>query len=150
MSIICNKGKFEHTKQLFQPNKILNVYKLNILNVAIFMHKVIKNLLLMFFFQDFKNRIIFTQLDSRNWTIYNQSTILKLVNTQFQLEDHISVIAFLSPKRNKSLLCINLKLLHFLRERTQIFRKGTFSIHKAFCRTAVLNDIQRQLLVLSL
>ena len=38
--IICNKGKFEHTKQLFQSNKILNVYKLNILNFATFMYKV--------------------------------------------------------------------------------------------------------------
>ena len=28
MRIICNKGKFEHTKQLFQSNKILNAYKL--------------------------------------------------------------------------------------------------------------------------
>ena len=26
MLIICNKGKFEYTKQLFQLNKILNVY----------------------------------------------------------------------------------------------------------------------------
>ena len=38
--IICNKGKFEHTKQLFQSNKILNVYKSNNLNVATFMYKV--------------------------------------------------------------------------------------------------------------
>ena len=40
MRIICNKWKFEHTKQLFQSNKILNVYKLNILNFATFMYKV--------------------------------------------------------------------------------------------------------------
>ena len=40
MRIICNKWKFEHTKQLFQSNKILNVYKLNIVNVATFMYKV--------------------------------------------------------------------------------------------------------------
>ena len=40
MRIVCNKGKFEHSKELFQLNKILNVYKLNILNVATFMHKV--------------------------------------------------------------------------------------------------------------
>ena len=39
MRIICNKRKFEHTKQLFQLNKILNVYELNILNVATFMYK---------------------------------------------------------------------------------------------------------------
>ena len=40
MRIICNKGKLKHTKQLFQLNKILNVYKLNIVNVATFMLKV--------------------------------------------------------------------------------------------------------------
>ena len=40
MRIICNKGKSEDTKQFFQSNKILNVYKLNILNVATFMYKV--------------------------------------------------------------------------------------------------------------
>ena len=28
--VICNNGKFEHTKQLFQSNKILNVCKLNV------------------------------------------------------------------------------------------------------------------------
>ena len=40
MRIICNKGKFKHTKQLLQSNKILSVYELNILNVATFMYKV--------------------------------------------------------------------------------------------------------------
>ena len=40
MHIIFNKEKFEHQKQLFQSYKILNVYKLNILNVATFMYKV--------------------------------------------------------------------------------------------------------------
>ena len=32
--------KFEHTKQLFQLKKRLNVYKLNILNVATFVYKI--------------------------------------------------------------------------------------------------------------
>ena len=32
------------------------------------------------------------------------------VNTQFQLEDQMSGIAFLAPKRSKSLPCINVKL----------------------------------------
>ena len=38
MRIISNKGKFENTKQLLQSNKILNVYKLNILNIATYMY----------------------------------------------------------------------------------------------------------------
>ena len=42
MRIICTKGKFEHTKQLFQSNKIFNVYKLNILNITTFLYKVNK------------------------------------------------------------------------------------------------------------
>ena len=42
MRIFYNKRKFEHTKQLFQWNKVLSEYKLNNLNVAIFMYKVNK------------------------------------------------------------------------------------------------------------
>ena len=108
MHIFCNKWKFEHTKQLFQSNKILNVYKLNIVNVTTFMYKVnpktAPNI------NRNKNRLILILLDSRNLTTYNQPTTLKQVNIPFQLEDHISGIAFSVPKRNKSLLCINLKL----------------------------------------
>ena len=37
---VNNKTRFEHTKELFNSQKILNIYKLNILNTAIFMHKV--------------------------------------------------------------------------------------------------------------
>ena len=36
----CNERKFERTKQLLQSNNILNVYKLNVLNVATFMYKI--------------------------------------------------------------------------------------------------------------
>ena len=56
--IICNKGKFEHIKQLFQLNKILNVYKLNILNVATFMYKVNQKTATNTFHSSFKNRLI--------------------------------------------------------------------------------------------
>ena len=60
---------------------------------------------------------------------------IKRVNTQFQLEDHISGIAFLAPKRNKSLLCINLNYNKFetalSRERTHIFLEGNFSVYQA-------------------
>ena len=38
--IICKKWNFEHTKQLFQSNKVLNVYKVNMVNVVTFMYKV--------------------------------------------------------------------------------------------------------------
>ena len=40
LRIIFNKSKFEHTSQLIKSSKILNVYKLNIFNTAVFMHKI--------------------------------------------------------------------------------------------------------------
>ena len=88
--------------------------------------RLIKKLLQIFLFQSFKNRpILLIVLDSQNLTTYNQSTILKRVNTQFQLENHISGIASLVPKINKSLLFINLSYnkieTALSRQRTRIF-----------------------------
>ena len=40
LRIIFNKSKFEHTSELFKSSKILNVHKLNIFNIAVFMHKI--------------------------------------------------------------------------------------------------------------
>ena len=40
LRIIFNKSKFEHTSELFKSSKILNVYKLNIFNTAVSMHKI--------------------------------------------------------------------------------------------------------------
>ena len=36
--IAKNKPRFEHNKELFNSQKVLNIYKLNILNTAIFRH----------------------------------------------------------------------------------------------------------------
>ena len=38
--IIFNKNKFEHTREIFKEQKILNIYQLNILSNIIFMHRV--------------------------------------------------------------------------------------------------------------
>ena len=57
----------------------------------------------MFLFQGFENCFVSTQLDSQNWTTHKQSTRLKWVNTQFQLDEDISGIPFLALKRSKSL-----------------------------------------------
>ena len=38
--IVNNKTRFEHIKELFNSQKILNIYKLDILSTAIFIHKV--------------------------------------------------------------------------------------------------------------
>ena len=37
--VINNKTRFEHTKELFNSQKTLSIYKMNILNAAIFMRK---------------------------------------------------------------------------------------------------------------
>ena len=38
--IVHNKTKFKHTKELFKSANELNLYKLNILSIAVFMHRV--------------------------------------------------------------------------------------------------------------
>ena len=38
--IINNKTRFDHTNELFKSQKILNIYKLNILSVAVFMYQI--------------------------------------------------------------------------------------------------------------
>ena len=38
--IINNRTHFDHTSELFKSQKILNIFKLNILNVAVFMHQI--------------------------------------------------------------------------------------------------------------
>ena len=38
--IINNRTRFDHTNKLFKSQKILNIYKLNILRVAVFMYQI--------------------------------------------------------------------------------------------------------------
>ena len=38
--VVHSKTKFEHTKELFKSVSVLNLYKLNILSIAVFMHRV--------------------------------------------------------------------------------------------------------------
>ena len=38
--IVHNKTKFEHTEELFKSTNALNSCKLNIINIAVFMHRV--------------------------------------------------------------------------------------------------------------
>ena len=38
--IINNRTRFDHTNELFKSQKILNIYKLNILSVAVFMYQI--------------------------------------------------------------------------------------------------------------
>ena len=38
--IVHNKTKFEHTKELFKSASVLNLYKFNILSIAVCMHRI--------------------------------------------------------------------------------------------------------------
>ena len=38
--IVHNKTKYEHTKHLFKSANVLNLYKHDILSIAVFLHKV--------------------------------------------------------------------------------------------------------------
>ena len=40
LRILYNKDRYYHTKELFRSCNALNVYKLNLLNTSIFMHKL--------------------------------------------------------------------------------------------------------------
>ena len=40
LRIVHNKDKYYHTKELFKNCNVLNVYKLNLLNTSVFMHKI--------------------------------------------------------------------------------------------------------------
>ena len=76
------------------------------LNVAIFMYKVNQKTYPKSFQKP--SHSYPTRFSELNYLkpIHN----IKISKTQFQLEGHISAIAFLAPKRNKSLLSTNLKL----------------------------------------
>ena len=50
---VNNKTGFEHTKELFNLQKILNIYQLNILNPEIYMHLVYNETFPATFFQLF-------------------------------------------------------------------------------------------------
>ena len=41
MRIVHNQAKFEHKKHLFRKNKMLNVYRLNIMNNVMSMHRIL-------------------------------------------------------------------------------------------------------------
>ena len=71
----------EHTKELFNSQKILNIYKLNILNAAIFMHKSHN------FSNFFRKSLILIQQGFQNCATRYLKQILLNVNTEFQAEE---------------------------------------------------------------
>ena len=51
LRILYNKDRYNHTKELFSSWNVLNVYKLNLLNTSIFMHKIKNGTALQLFIQ---------------------------------------------------------------------------------------------------
>ena len=54
LRLIHNKNRFYHFKELFESCEILNVYKLNLLNTAVFMHKIKNRTALSSFLEKFE------------------------------------------------------------------------------------------------
>ena len=119
MLIICKKGKFEPAKQLFQSNKTLNVYKLNILHVATFMYKVNQKPSPTFFLSRFQELYHFYS------TRFSELNYIKPIHNIKTMNDSVSVRG---PYIWNSFLRLDTALSG---ERTQVFLKGTFSIHQA-------------------
>ena len=85
--IVNNKTRFEHTKELFNSQKILNIYKLNILNTSISMHKVYNEAAPATFFELFRKSLIHTQQGFQNCATRYLKQILLIENTEFQAEE---------------------------------------------------------------
>ena len=130
MQIIWQKGNFEHTRLLFQLKKVLNVYKLNILNVMTYLYKVNQKLLRMFFFPDFKNHIIFTQLDSWNYIqpIHN----IKPVKYSISIRGAYIWNSFLSPREKQVTTMHKFKAIT---KSSSSFPRGSFLYPSGFLRS---------------
>ena len=96
--------------QLFQSNKILNGYKLNILNVATFMCKVNQKTVPSIFFSRFQKLFHFypTRFSELNCiqSIHN----IKSSKYSISIRGPCTWNSFFSREEKKTLLCINLRL----------------------------------------
>ena len=117
--IINNKGRFEHTSELFKAQKILNIFKLNIFNVSIFMHKINTKTAPYTFTQHFQ-RIVHKYPTKYSNSNYKKPKV-KLAKTKFRISIRGPSIwnNFISKseKEIKSLLLfksrVKLKLLQY-------------------------------------
>ena len=75
IGIVHNETKCEHTKEHFRPANVLNLYKLNLLNIAVFMRRV-----------HTKTSPVFTGSSQRISHLYSRrSLILKFSKTRLKL-----------------------------------------------------------------
>ena len=81
--IVHNKTKFEHTKELFKSASVLNLYKLNILSIAVFMHRVHTKTIPPVFTGSFQriSHLYSTRLSTLNFS----KPKLKLTNTKYRI-----------------------------------------------------------------
>ena len=110
LRIIFNKSKFEHTSELFKSSKILNVYKLNIFDTAVFMHKIQGKYATSIFLPKFRKPSHSYPARFSHLNYVKPIPKLKNVNMEFRTEDHLSGIIFSVPRINKSQMSLNLKL----------------------------------------
>ena len=61
---IYNKGKYEHIRELLRSSKVLNVCRKEVLNKAIFMHRVKANITSNAVLSRYHNSVILIQEDS--------------------------------------------------------------------------------------
>ena len=80
---VHNKTKFEHTKELFKSANVLNLYKLNILSIAVFMHSVHTKTSPPVFTGSFQR--IFHLYSTRLSTLNFSKPKLKLTKTKYRI-----------------------------------------------------------------
>ena len=85
--IVNIKTCFDHTKDLFNLPMKLNIYKLNILNIAIFMHKVYSEVAPAIFFELFQKFSHPYPIGFQTCATRYLKQILPNVNIEFQAEE---------------------------------------------------------------
>ena len=88
--IVHNKTKIEHTKKLFKSANVLNLYKLNILSIAVFMHRVLTKTSPSVFAGSIET--IFHLYSTRSSTSNFSKPKLKLTKTKYRISIRVSAI----------------------------------------------------------
>ena len=92
--IINNRTRLDHTNELFKSQKILNIYKLNILSVAVFIYQIRNKTAPLTFSGRFEKISMDTQQIFHNLTIKLLKPDLAKANSEFHLEGPLSGITF--------------------------------------------------------
>ena len=130
--IIRNKWKFEYAKQLFQSNKNLNVYKLNVVNVATFTYKVNSKTAPNIFLSRFQKP---SHSYPTRFSVYVQPTHnIKTSKYSISIRGPYIWNSFLSSEEKQITTMHKFKTLTksrllFLENELVFFLEGTFSIH---------------------